>query len=260
MSWFKVDDKLHSHKKAARAGVAAMGLWVLAGSWCSDQETDGFIPDYMVRRIDPDGFDLGSLLVRANLWERAENDGDEGFQFRDWAEYQPTRADKEAEREAARERMRTVRKARKIKEVQPGSREQQVERSTEQETMFAVSSGNPDPTRPVPIKNTPPNGGFAAFWSAYPRKVGRVAAEKAYAKAVKLATHDEIMRGVNAYAATVRGQDQQYTAHPSTWLNAGRWADEYAPSPALAQYRPPAEADADGVPILVPHANGWGRS
>ena len=46
MSWFKIDDKLHSHKKVARLhGIAPMGLWALAGSWSSSQETDGFIPE-----------------------------------------------------------------------------------------------------------------------------------------------------------------------------------------------------------------------
>lgn len=44
MAWFKVDDKLHSHPKRYRASLRAMGLWVLAGSWCSDQLTDGVIP------------------------------------------------------------------------------------------------------------------------------------------------------------------------------------------------------------------------
>ena len=43
--WFKVDDKLHDHRKARKAGKAAMGVWVLAGSWSMDNETDGFVPD-----------------------------------------------------------------------------------------------------------------------------------------------------------------------------------------------------------------------
>lgn len=41
MSWFKVDDKLHDHRKARKAGKSAMGVWVLAGSWCMSSETAG---------------------------------------------------------------------------------------------------------------------------------------------------------------------------------------------------------------------------
>ena len=39
MTWFKVDDKFHSHRKVAALGadVAALSLWVVAGSWSADQ-------------------------------------------------------------------------------------------------------------------------------------------------------------------------------------------------------------------------------
>lgn len=36
--WFRVDDKLHTHEKALLAGVPAMGLWVMCGSWCASHE------------------------------------------------------------------------------------------------------------------------------------------------------------------------------------------------------------------------------
>ena len=70
--WFKVDDKLHSHMKAAMAGVPALGLWVLAGSWCMDQLEDGFVPDFIARRLDPDAEEHATLLVDAGLWVPAK--------------------------------------------------------------------------------------------------------------------------------------------------------------------------------------------
>lgn len=96
MTWFKVDDGLHSHRKAVRAGVPAMGLWVLAGSWCADHLTDGFIPDYMAARIDRDYEDNATRLVDAGLWEPAEKAGDKGWQFHEWVEQQPTREEVQA--------------------------------------------------------------------------------------------------------------------------------------------------------------------
>ena len=42
MSWAKVDDRLHAHIKATRAGEA-MALWVLALSWSVAYLTDGLV-------------------------------------------------------------------------------------------------------------------------------------------------------------------------------------------------------------------------
>lgn len=97
MPWFKVDDQLATHPKVARAGLAAMGLWVKAGSWCAQHRTDGRVP-------------LGALailgarrshaqaLVDAGLWIEA----DDGWLFRDWLDYQPSRAHVEEIREKRR--------------------------------------------------------------------------------------------------------------------------------------------------------------
>jgi hypothetical protein len=66
---------------------------------------------------------------------------------------------------------------------------------------------------------------FEAFWAAYPRRVAKLAAQKAYAKALKLTTHETIMRGVERYKAGK--PDYADWCHPATWLHGGRWDDEY---------------------------------
>jgi hypothetical protein len=65
---------------------------------------------------------------------------------------------------------------------------------------------------------------FEAFYRQYPRHA------KAYRTAItkKLATPEQLLAGAMRYAAERQGQDPRYTAHPATWLNAGRWADEAA--------------------------------
>lgn len=87
MPWFKVDDGLHDHRKARRAGKAAMGVWVLAGSWCMASETDGFVPaDVLARwgtKRDAD------RLVEVGFWYADEQDGEAGWRFHDWLSYQP---------------------------------------------------------------------------------------------------------------------------------------------------------------------------
>lgn len=64
------------------------------------------------------------------------------------------------------------------------------------------------------------------FWPAYPRKVSKGQAEKAFRSARKKASLEEIVAGVERYAKARAGQDPQYTKHPSVWLNAKAWLDE----------------------------------
>ena len=101
MSWFKVDDKLHSHPKVLGVPLRAMGLWVLAGAWSADQLTDGFIPRAVLPTLQAKPADARDL-VTSGLW--LEVDG--GWQFHDWLEFQFSRAStlerraKDAERKA----------------------------------------------------------------------------------------------------------------------------------------------------------------
>ena len=104
MTWFKVDDALAMHPKAFAAGNAALGLWVRAGSWSAQQLTDGFIPREVIPALGGD-WDTAVALIRAKLWHEADG----GYQFHDWADYQPTREQVLAERAAAAERKRKSR-------------------------------------------------------------------------------------------------------------------------------------------------------
>lgn len=87
MAWFKVDDKLHDHRKARQAGKAAMGVWALAGSWCMAAETDGFVPQWVLSRWGTKKD--AERLVLVGFWHPHQQDGDDGWQFHDWLTYQP---------------------------------------------------------------------------------------------------------------------------------------------------------------------------
>lgn len=102
MVWFRVDDGWHKHRKRIRTGLdlegmAAQGLWAAAGSWCSDELSDGFIPDDVVDYLAPGvGQTLAKRLEAARLWVRDERDGESGWTFHQWVEQQPTREEVEA--------------------------------------------------------------------------------------------------------------------------------------------------------------------
>lgn len=67
---------------------------------------------------------------------------------------------------------------------------------------------------------------FEEWWTIYPRRIGKGAARKAYAKAVRSVPRSRLLEAATAYAVTREGEDQNFTPHPSTWLNQERWNDE----------------------------------
>lgn len=75
--------------------------------------------------------------------------------------------------------------------------------------------------------NTAMEAEFKAWYAAYPRKVKPLAAMKAYEKARKLASAAELLEGVERYRA--HKPAWQAWAHPTSWLNAGCWGDQYGP-------------------------------
>lgn len=77
---------------------------------------------------------------------------------------------------------------------------------------------------------------FDRFYAEYPRKVGKDAARKAFAKR----SVDDVMLVAMVAAISRQGLaekcargESQFVPHPATWLNEGRWQDEEgAPAPA----------------------------
>lgn len=104
MTWFKVDDKLHSHNKIRKVlaeDPAALALWTVAGSWSSDNLSDGFVPDHQLPWLLPSGAEkLAQTLVAARLWRRVRG----GYQFHEWTadgdgtKRNPSKEEVEAER------------------------------------------------------------------------------------------------------------------------------------------------------------------
>lgn len=79
---------------------------------------------------------------------------------------------------------------------------------------------------------------FEKFWEAYPRRVGKQAAQKAFAK---VGPDDELLVLMLAAVKRQTESDQwqrdggQFVPHPATWLNGRRWEDEIQSSPQRQQ-------------------------
>ncbi|CUH60259.1 helix-turn-helix domain-containing protein [Thalassobacter stenotrophicus] len=67
---------------------------------------------------------------------------------------------------------------------------------------------------------------FERVWEHYPRKVGKGAARKAWAKARKRATYAEVTGPLGVWIKLQRGTPVEKTPHFTTWLNQERWLDD----------------------------------
>lgn len=92
--------------------------------------------------------------------------------------------------------------------------------------VFGVGVGDVDETPKAP-KGA--GGRFEKFWEAYPAKVGKDAARKAFEKRKP----DDVLLGQMLAAIVTqkagekwRKDGGQYIPNPATWLNQGRWQDD----------------------------------
>jgi len=103
-------------------------------------------------------------------------------------------------------------------------------------------TGEEETCSPAPRSSaTPP--GFDAFWDEYPRRVGKQAAIKAWMKAVKHVTPAAVLGGALRLAQDPNREDQ-FTPHPATWLNEGRWEDDRLPDHTRTARTRPSTTDA----------------
>lgn len=272
MTWFKVDDAFWAHPKVLALSDAAIALWVRAGSYCAQHLTDGKVPAAVLPMLRSDEF-IASDLVSAGLWLNTPD----GYEFHDWAKYQPTRESIEAERELWRERQRASRAKRVTRDTSGAP----VDKFTEPVDKFkggeesAESRGNvtrdsrresssPVPSRPVPDSSNDESQNaldvvvdstFDQVWAQWPRKQSKKAAQAKFALAAK--RHEGGARGL---AADIVEHARAYVRfdHPvefvpmlSTWLNGDRWTDTL-PGPRSSASTPQRDQNAA---VLSRYAN-----
>jgi hypothetical protein len=214
VAWFKVDDKLHSSRKLLsiprRYRLGCLGLWTIAGSWSADQLTDGRVPDYMVEEWGGSKT-LIDWLVKADLWQEVS----EGTQFKNWGEYQPTKADVEAERDKNREKLRKWRERNQVTKPDVTG----LHTGYEPDGNPAPDPTRPDPTRPIKEE---------ADASSRPRKRATRIAEDfqvtpemklwASTKAPNADLHLETEKFINFWVAK-SGKDATKLDWAATWRN-----------------------------------------
>ena len=215
----KFDINMDEHPKILMLSDAAFRTLFESTLYSRRQLSDGFLDERIVlRKWGADvAAELSSNDPEKPSWVRVDG----GWMIHDFGEHQTTTADIEAKREAGRKGGLAKAEQSASKPVAPATKvlEQNASNSlakteTETETSKKTSS------------TAAPSKEFDQFWATYPRKVGKEAARKAYAKAMTKTTQARIMQSVEDLRIRVAGKDPNFTPHPSTWLNEGRWDDE----------------------------------
>ena len=69
---------------------------------------------------------------------------------------------------------------------------------------------------------------FKEFYAVYPRKVGKLDAEKAWNQMTAHYDKNAILEGAKKFARLCisEGKEKQFIPYPASWLRAGRWMDE----------------------------------
>lgn len=89
----------------------------------------------------------------------------------------------------------------------------------------------PEPERPRATRRSHSilnghQGDFDRWYAAYPKKVAKGAAERAFLTAIKITSIECLVASAAAYATYVAGSERRFIQHPATWLNAKGWDDE----------------------------------
>ena len=159
MSWVRLDDGAPGHRKIVGLSDAAFRLWIVGLTHCNQQANDGRFSAHAARIMfgylaSPElGKGAAIELVAADLWGPT----DDGYEVRNYLEYQPSKAERDSANKAAAERMRNMRARRYQKPVEPAKPEDVRDplrgnnEGTSDELPAKFALPDPVPSRPDPV-------------------------------------------------------------------------------------------------------------
>lgn len=218
---------------------AALGYYVAAVSYASDNLTDGLIEERVAKHSLHVPEDVIAFLVDIGKWETVEG----GWLIHNYAKWQNSREQIEAARERDRNRKANNR-SEDIPDgiqtesentpdgIQPAVNQNTKPKHNNQNDSSSDESNTPQTPHRDSDAYTPE---FETFWTAYPRKKDKRAAWKAWKSALKRADPEAIINAAKVEAR--RPCELKYRKYPASWLNADAWEDE--PDQPAANMQPP---------------------
>jgi hypothetical protein len=221
MRWLRLYDDTINDPKILKLPEATRWHWI--AMLCIASKNDGVLPalddvSIQLRVTAAKATEIIAVLVKAGLIDKTET----GFAPHNWSGRQ-YHSDSSAER---------MRRHRDRKKASPSDVTSDDGDGGGDVTVTLQIQNTETDTETEKKKDSPlrsddwPKDYGDQFWQAYPRKTEKLSAMKKLATLRKsgIVTFADLMAGVKRYAAA--GTEPQYTKHPTTWLNAGCWADE----------------------------------
>jgi hypothetical protein len=252
VSWVKLDDRYFSNGKIRQCSPSARLLHVASMCHCAAALNDGEFPvsDLPLIQAMAGVLDVEAVnqLAEAGLWDVLRGDpcnAVTGYRVHDFLEYNPPAARVLAARKATAERVA------KWRGLQCNAVTGPVTNGVSNGTCnTAPPSPVPRPLPgPVPRRKRSPAApvvsvAFAKFWEAYPRKVAKGAALKAWPGDDMLPA---ILAALEWQAPEFRSRPADKVPHAGTWLNGKRWEDE----------KPSQRESAQPIPLrwATPHVD-----
>jgi len=230
--WIKMRIDLQTHPKVVRILSATMAdkfrvigglhaVWAIFDTHSVDGVLNGYSPSILDHLIGWDGFSQAMIDVKwlsfdgENLTvpEFEEHNGASGKR----------RAEDQKRKKKSRDRPNYVRKMSADVSANPPDKLRtrgEIEDIDQEQELPSL------PPKATKTKVTPVPVGFVEFWQSYPRKEGKGAAIKAYAKTTE-AERRVIANVLPQFAGSWKWiNEPQYIPYPQKWLNERRWEDQ----------------------------------
>lgn len=248
MAWLKVDQTIRDHHKILDAAdllqttdAHVTGCLVLLWLWAIDNAPDGSlagISDATIARAAKWPGEK-STFIEALKEVGLLDETAEGLAIHDWQDRAGELIDR---RRADAERKRRERAEKKNRESseqsdpRPEGRpadvhtQSRVDKSRERVEHSREGSGDSVSSAPGgPAPADVQEQRFERFWNAYPKKVGKAEARKAWKKAkITSEIFEKVLTAIEAGKAAEQWQREggRFIPNPATWINQGRWDDE----------------------------------
>lgn len=228
MDWCRLQTNYYLDGAVLRAGEAAEVLFLRCIAYSGAEETRGLIPRHILPMLTPK---KTAARTAALVREELLIEHGDYLLIRSWRRIQEALDAESERRRKDRERKAAKRAEDKSlgtsvdvsadspRTVHDESARIEVEVEVEEEQEKKTSSSSKSSVASLPPR-------FDEFWSAYPKRVGKGQAVKAWRGALRKADPDSIISAAVSFAAAQVGKDPQFIPHPSSWLNGERWADE----------------------------------
>lgn len=223
MTWIKLDDKTPRHPKVAGLSDRAKWAWLSSLCYASEFLTDGAVPTAFLvtvpRRVQDE-------IVGAGLWR----DTNGAIEIHDYLEHQRDKASIRQQRDKNKNRQQRFRHGSSHAD---GNADGNAARNgVTNAPVTLLEESRRELEKKEPIQKTaqrPRSDRFDEWYAAYPKKVGKGAALKAWERIrPDAATVDRMLDALKWQRNQPNWlkDNGEFIPNPATYLNAARWEDE----------------------------------